>query len=366
MEKIKCKVFMLALFMILITSCSAKGNTATQDKPSVEDKQQFEEIEDEENSVQTVVDVEDSSDPLKSIDLSLEPNELGEIMILMYHGIGDEESAWQRTADNFRKDLEKMYSDGYRMVSLNDYAKGKIDTEQGFTPIILTFDDGRRNNFNIIEVDGKMEIDPDCAVGILEEYKKKYPDFGVTASFFLGTNIFGQEEYQDYKLKFLVENGYDVGNHTYSHEEMKFLNGDEIQSEIGSVNNLINDIIPDYVVETLALPHGTNPKEDYRTNMLEGTYEGRGYKNIAVLNVGWRPDYSPFDKLTDFTRLYRVTASEINVDGCGIYDYFKQFSENRRERFISDGDENVVTIPKRHEEYLNMDMVGDRLVNIYE
>jgi hypothetical protein len=61
-----------------------------------------------------------------------------------------------------------------------------------------------------------------------------------------------------------------------------------------------------------------------------------------------------------------VTASEINVDNCGIYDYFKSYEDNVRERFISDGNADVVTIPQRHSEYLNMDRVGSRLVNIYE
>ena len=121
-------------------------------------------------------------------------------MILMYHGIGREESTWQRSSDNFRKDLEYMYQNGYRMISLNDYARGEISTDPGYTPIILTFDDGRQNNFNLIEKNGEMVLDPDCAVGILEEFKEKYPDFNVTASFFLGTNPFGQAEYAEEKL----------------------------------------------------------------------------------------------------------------------------------------------------------------------
>ena len=147
---------------------------------------------------------------------------------------------------------------------------------------------------------------------------------------------------------------------------MEKLNGEEIQTEIGSVNNIIKNYIPDYAVETLALPHGSNPKDEYECVMLEGEYKGNKYKTIAVLDVGWRPSYSPFDLLTDFTSLYRVTASEINVDNCGMKDYFKQFEENKRERFISDGNPDVVTIPKRHEKYLNMGVVGDRVVNIYE
>lgn len=364
------KIFVL-IALLLMTSC--KGQTPLVEIP-VEGKQP---IADEQNNTDNEEPKapeepvkEDVKEPTKediiaSIDLSLSPNELGEIMILMYHGVGSEESTWQRTPENFRKDLEYMHQNGYQMISLNDYAKGDIKTKAGFTPIILTFDDGRQNNFNYIEVNGEMVIDPDCAVGIMEEFKQKYPDFNVTASFFLGTNPFGQKEYAQEKLNWLIENGYDLGNHTYSHNEMEKLNSDQIQIEIGSVNNIIKQYLPDYTVETLALPHGSNPKDEFIESMLKGEYEGNEYQTIAVLDVGWRPAYSPFDTLTNFNSLYRVTASEINVDNCGIYDYFKSYEDNKRERFISDGNPDVVTIPQRHSDYLNMDIVGDRLVNIY-
>jgi peptidoglycan/xylan/chitin deacetylase (PgdA/CDA1 family) len=299
------------------------------------------------------------------IDLSLKPNELGEIMILMYHGIGEEESDWQRTPENFRKDLENLYQQGYRFIGLNDFAEGEVDTKEGFTPIIMTFDDGRKNNFNIVEENGNTNIDPNCAVGILEEFKKKYPDFNVTATFYLGTNLFGQEEYKEYKLKWLIDNGYEIGNHTYSHKKMSSMNGEEIQAEIGSVNSIINKYLPEYVVDTLSMPLGSNPGEEYAKYALEGTYQGKEYKNIAVLDVGWRPSYSPFDKRTDFSNLYRVTASETNVGGCGIYDYLKQFEENKRVRFISDGRPDIVTVPKTYEENINPDMLGEKKLNIY-
>ncbi len=363
----------LLIVLLLMTSCAAPAADKPLDKPPSEpfeiDEPVLEEASEQETEGYTKhEDTKEvtEEDIVASIDMTQNPNELGEIMILMYHGIGPEESVWQRTPDNFRKDLEYMYQNGYRMISLNDYARGEIKTEAGFTPIILTFDDGRQNNFNFLEENGEMVLDPDCAIGVLEEFKNKYPDFNVTASFFLGTNHFGQKEYAEKKLNWLIDNGYDLGNHTYSHNEMSGLNSDEIQIEIGSVNNIIKQYLPDYVVETLALPHGSNPKDEFIKSMIQGEYEGSKYNTIAVLDVGWRPAYSPFDTLTDFTSLYRVTASEINVDNCGINDYFKQYEEGKRERFISDGNAQVVTIPKRHIDYLNMDIVGDRIVNVYE
>ncbi len=361
-------IFIIAILLILlIVGCSSKGPVGTSNDKTQEDidKNVAGKIQEEDEAKDQPVEIP-LIDPVEVIDLSLKPNELGEIMILMYHGIGDEESVWQRSSVNLRKDLQYMHDNKYQMISLNDYAKGEIKTKAGYTPIILTFDDGRQNNLNYIEKNGELTIDPDCAVGILEEFKNKYADFEVTASFFLNSNPFGQKEYVQQKLKWLIDNGYYVGNHTYSHNEMKMLDGDEIQAEIGSVNNIIKSYLPDYTVETLALPHGSNPKDEYVQNMLEGEYEGNKYKIIATLDVGWRPAYSPFDTLTKFTSLYRVTASEINVENCGMYNYFKSYENNSRERFISDGDPDIVTIPKRHEKYLNMDMVKDKLVNIYE
>jgi len=360
--KKKYLIIISVLIVLLLAGCSS-GKAGKPSDSGVKEQEAPPEASPELEEVSAEPEIKD---PIAEIDLSLQPNELGEIMILMYHGVGEEESVWQRSSENLRKDLQYMYDNKYQMISLNDYAKGEIKTKAGYTPIILTFDDGRQNNFNYIEKDGKLVIDPDCAVGIMEEFKGKYPDFDVTASFFLNSNPFGQAEYVGQKLKWLVENGYDVGNHTYSHIEMETLESEDIKAEIGSVNNIIKSYLPDYIVETLALPHGSNPKKEFVNDMLEGEYEGNEYKTIAVLDVGWRPEYSPFDTLTNFTSLYRVTASEINVDNCGMYDYFKSYENNTRERFISDGNPDVVTIPKRHEEYLNMNMVGERLVNIYE
>ncbi len=362
-------ILTILLTATILSGCSNSNNEpVTSDTNDVQAEVPADELNEDKDNEQINTENQQKLDvdPVASIDMSLEPNEIGEIMIVMYHGIGDKEGDWQRTPDNFRKDLEYMYQNGYRMISLNDYAKGIINTQAGYTPIILTFDDGRQNNFDITEENGEFVINPDCVVGILEEFKDKYPDFNVTASFFLNSNPFGQQEYVDYKLKWLVDNGYDVGNHTYTHDELENLNDEEIQSEIGSINNILHQYIPDYEVETLALPHGSNPKEEYASYVLDGSYEGKNYKNIAVLDVGWRPAYSPFDTCTDFSSLYRVTGSEMNVQNCGIYDYFKQFEENKREKFVSDGNPNVVTIPKKYEEYINMDIVGDKILNIFE
>ena len=127
-------------------------------------------------------------------------NELGKVPIMMYHGIKNirnsdtdyiggnvDKDGYTRTSEAFRNDLELFYQKGYRMIKLSDYIKGNIDVSYGYSPIILTFDDGNENNIKVtgLDNDGNIIIDPNSAVGILEEFKKKYPDYNVTAIFFV-------------------------------------------------------------------------------------------------------------------------------------------------------------------------------------
>ena len=143
-------------------------------------------------------------------------NELGEVPIMMYHSIINkndsdtpytggnvDKDGYSRTTESFRRDLEFYYQNNYRMIRLEDYVQGTIDVEYKKSPIILTFDDGYDNNIKVLGLDetGNIIIDPNSAVGILEEFKKKYKDFNVTATFFITNNLFNQPEYNEKILK---------------------------------------------------------------------------------------------------------------------------------------------------------------------
>ena len=50
--------------------------------------------------------MEEEEEMQPPVDLKgLKVNELGKIMVLMYHGIGEEEDVWVRTPENFRKKI---------------------------------------------------------------------------------------------------------------------------------------------------------------------------------------------------------------------------------------------------------------------
>lgn len=295
-------------------------------------------------------------------------DELGFVPIMMYHGIHNlknedtefiggnvDEDGYQRTAEAFREDLEFYYMNGYRMIRLNDYINGIIDVKAGLSPIVLTFDDGLENNIKVtgLDKDGNIIIDPNSAVGILEEYKKKYPDFNVTATFFVNGGLFNQNEYNEKILNWLVDNGYDVGNHTNSHPDFTTISSTQSQREVSSIYKILDKIIPNKYVKIVALPFGS-PYDIDHTNfkdILSGNYDGYEYETISTLRVGWEPERSPFSKNVNIKFLKRIRAYDANGKE-GSFDIKSTFKNLEANRYISDGDKNTIVIMENDEKYL--------------
>lgn len=300
-------------------------------------------------------DKKNNKDEKSTINLDLKPNESGKIMVLMYHNIGNTESEWVRTPENFRKDLETLYEKGYRPISLADYVTGNITTEQGCTPVVITFDDGNMNNFEYMP-DGS--INKNSAVGIFMDFHNQHKDFPLKATFFVYGNVpFGQKGMESKKLNFLIDNGMDIGNHTLTHVNFTKSNADDIQKEIGGQAQYLESLInrKDYKINTLALPYGSRPSDKSLMNYLvSGSYNGRSYENIAVLNVGWNPGYSPYDSKFNSVSIPRVRASQTKVDNVGLYNYLDYFDKHPEEKFISDGVANIVTVPKDKAKDINI------------
>ena len=292
-------------------------------------------------------------------------NELGKVPIMMYHGIVNtttnkytggnvDKDGYNRTSGAFYKDLEFYYEKGYRMIRLKDYIDGNIDVSLGYSPIILTFDDGNENNFKVIKKneDGTLEFDENSAIGVLERIKKKYPDMGVTATFFLNATLCNQKEYNEDIMKWLIENGYDIGNHTISHVDFTKISNDKTKYEVGALYQKLEDIIPGKYVKIIALPFGSPYKKSHSNYqyILKGEYDGYEYETEAALRVGWEPEVSPFDKNFDKTFLKRVRAYDNNGKEFDIEMTFNMLEKNK---FISDGNKNLLTIPKDKESSLN-------------
>ena len=284
-------------------------------------------------------------------------NELGKVPIMMYHGIKNisnsetdyiggnvDKDGYTRTAESFKEDLEFYYQKGYRMVKLSDYINGNIDVPYGKSPIILTFDDGNANNILVkgLDEEGNIIIDENSAVGILESFKKKYPDYNVTAIFFITNNLFNQPEYNNKIINWLVDNGYEVGNHTKGHNNFSNISTEETEEVVGYMYDKLESIIGNKYSKIVALPFGSQYNKTHAnySHIINGTYNEKTYQTEAALRVGWEPEVSPFDKTFDKTFLKRCRAYDNNGKDFDIEMVFNNLEKNR---YISDGNIETIT-----------------------
>jgi peptidoglycan/xylan/chitin deacetylase (PgdA/CDA1 family) len=275
---------------------------------------------------------------------SLQPNELGRVMILEYHKVDQPEERWTRTPANFRGDLERLWARGYRLVALNDLLDGKIAIPQGTTPVVLTFDDSSPGQFKLIERNGNWVPDPDCAVGILEAFERQHPEFGRAATFYVlpgadpPNRLFNQKDLAGRKLQYLAAHGYEIGNHTLWHANLAKYPVRVVRQQLATAQEWIQRDVPGYRIRTLALPMGAYPK-DIRW-AIEGAEGQVAYRHDGVLMVAGGAAPSPHARAFDPYHLPRIQTLERE-----LAQWLGYFERNPQERYVSDGDASVITIP---------------------
>lgn len=259
-------------------------------------------------------------------------NESGRIIIAMYHKFAKEEGSdeWCRSFENFYGDLKYLYEHGYRSVSLNDYLNNTMRVPVGCTPIIFTFDDGWSGQFNLIkDENGKLIANPDSAVGVMEKFYAEYPEFGLNGTFFINsTGFFGSTGTNSEKLKYLINKGFEIGNHTSTHVNFSNASVETIQKEVGTVANLVREVADGYEITSLALPYGISSKEN-KAYIAEGEYEGQKYQNQILLLVGAEPTYASNHEKVNLLSLPRVRArggnKEVTYD---LYYWLEMMERN--------------------------------------
>ncbi len=274
---------------------------------------------------------------------ALPPNELGRVMILEYHKIDVPEARWTRTPENFKRDLTRLWERGYRLVTLTDYLDGKMTLTAGTSPVILTFDDSSPGQFRYIQRGAEWVIDPECGLGILEAFAREHPGFGRAATFYVlpGANppnrLFNQPDLATRKLQYLATQGYEIGNHTLWHAELARYPEATVRDQLATAQVWVQRHVPGYRFRTMALPHGSYPKE--LAWGVSGEFKGMAYKHDAILMVAGGAAPSPHGKSFDPLHLPRIQAVERDLDYWLTY-----FDRNPGERYVSDGDAGTITV----------------------
>ncbi len=280
----------------------------------------------------------------RPLDLAkFQPNELGEVPILEYHELGSgKHGPYEFPLQGFKKDMWRLYRLGYRPVSLHEYVSGHIDLPAGLSPVVITFDDALRGQ---VDFDATGQLDPNCAAGALIEMHKQHPDWPVKAVFFVlpmrGNEVmFYQKEFTQKKLQWLVQQGFEVGNHTLHHlPGMNHWPDARAMAEFAGGQALINKYLPGYPVDTLALPFGIYPKN--QKLVIAGQSAGVSYHNVCAMLAGAGPAPSPGSTKFKPYRIPRIIPGTKLMEIGWWLDYLEK---HKGLKYVSDGDPYTVTV----------------------
>jgi hypothetical protein len=291
----------------------------------------------------------------------LPPNQLGRIPVLEYHQITDHDADYVRSRETFRKELDLVYSRGYRPITMTQLLnKDFSDVPVGMSPVVYTFDDASPSQFRyIVGPDSQPQIDPESALGIWLDFAKRHPDWKGKAVFCVlnggsdGHNFFGdgpnkgtvpktyegqRRAWRFLKVKWLADNGFELCDHTLWHMQLSKYPADKVQWQIAANIMGIDSAVPGYMPRTMALPQGLWPKPPSLAWQGSWTDPKSGktvaYHFGAVLEVAGGPARSPFDPKFNGDSIPRVQMSGTQlVDALNQLDKVAQ-ADQTKSRFV--------------------------------
>ncbi|MEP7055914.1 MAG: polysaccharide deacetylase family protein [Actinomycetota bacterium] len=264
----------------------------------------------------------------------------------MYHQIVPNPGLdrYNQTATQFKAELQTLYADGYVPVTAAALVAGTVDVPAGKHPVVLTFDDSTVSQFGLTKSGAPKE---GTAVALLLAFSAAHPGFPAVATMyvnfapppFAGTNPAAG-------LRWLVEHGFEIGDHTLSHANLRKVGPVKAQAEIVADLNAINEAVPGYRVTTFALPFGVHPQP--ASLAWSGASGGAAYHFDGVMEVGSNPAHSPYSAAFDGTRIPRIRSQSLaGADAPYESKHWLQWLRaNPALRYTSDGDPATISYPR--------------------
>ena len=289
-------------------------------------------------------------------------DESGLFAVLEYHRVGGDPSfapEWTVSPEDLRAQLEYLYRNDYYPVNFRDLLENNIEVPAGKTPVVLTFDDSSRTQFTMVRDEaGRWVPDPDGAVGVLLAFHREHPDWPMRATWFVlpaadaPNDLFGQPELTEKKLRFLVDEGMEIGSHTLWHANLALSSPQEVQEQIVRMNRAIREYIPGYSAVSLGVPFGEYPAD--MSLLRRGSWDGESYTLKGAAEVGGGLAYPPGNRLFSPYRVPRMQAEPAKGNFASFASHFEAHPE---QRFVSDGDPDTVTIPEESRVYMDAEEI---------
>jgi hypothetical protein len=303
----------------------------------------------------------------------VKPNEIGEIPIVMFHNFVENleettDKEYTTSFSAFTQLLETLYAQDYRLISMRDFIDHNISVPAGKIPMVFTFDDGSAGQFNLVEQNGSLIVNPKSAVGIMMAFHEKHPDFCMKGIFYLNMDkelkTFEGAGTLEERLNTLLGLGLEVGNHSWGHFNFTTSKDKtQINEKLGRNEKRIEEILPEVHFYSLALPFGGKAPEDMADAMIQGQYEGIPYSNETIMAVGYLPSVPSIHQDYNPTYVRRIRSSgKIEVQ----FDLGYWLPLMTRDRmYISDGDPYTVSVPKDREGKVNTEKLNGKNLVAY-
>ncbi len=272
-------------------------------------------------------------------------NELGQVPILMIHRVMTKpDASLDRTPTELYEEFTGLAKQGYVPVTASEFVTGQMNIPGGRHPVVLTFDDGSVTH---VAFDAAGNPKPDTAVGVIQRVARENPGFRPVATFFVNKDPFvngGQTPAA--AMKWLVQHGFEVANHTTHHLDMAHMSKSQVEKEIGSDEKMIVDADGRPSV-TFAFPFGALSHLDWARH---GSGGGAKWDFKGMFLAGWKPSDSPYGKNYDPKQIPRIRDKEkIKEDDCRQFcstAWLEWLSKNPDQRYTSDGNQATVAFPQ--------------------
>lgn len=210
-------------------------------------------------------------------------SERKKVPIFAYHEVSDNiEDPWTVSPETFRSHLQHLYDHNYELCTLKELCEG-YKAEEGKKLAVITFDDSHESQYRTKEINAFPwnNYDPNCAIGIIEEFSKKYSDFRVKATFFVNTSenpgtsgnkthrIFAsnleEAKHTVVKLDHLQNSGQEIAAHGHLHRRFDQMSQKEIEEDLATfIENFESYGFGSRIVKSFAWPHGLSPSDERR------------------------------------------------------------------------------------------------------
>jgi peptidoglycan/xylan/chitin deacetylase (PgdA/CDA1 family) len=162
-------------------------------------------------------------------------------MILLYHGISGVKYGGNQSVEGFDKHI-KFLKNNFNVIPYNQYSS---DNSNNKNQIVLTFDDGFKNNkTNALPILKKYKIPATFFISTYHSKKDMYLWFAYVSGlkrFFKGDGFSFRNEFYDMSLDKRENTVLNLKNYLLSLKPYPYAMNDAIKTELPNVNNFMTD-----------------------------------------------------------------------------------------------------------------------------